>query len=344
MAEKTHDPTPHRLREARRRGEVVFSVDVASAAVFLGVVGALWLGGPALFGALRGLWLQASAPDLLTHPERHLAPLMAHTLQVLLLASVGLALLAALAGAVGSFFQVGGLMAWQRVAPQLQRLNPGEGLQRIFSVHNLVNLAKMLLKTLLLAGVVGVAVHAALPTALKLGHLSPAATLQVGAHLVLLCFAWAGLVYLLLGVIDYLHVRHEFMKRLRMSADELRQEHKDMEGDPVNRSRRRGAQMEAVYATLADRVRAASAVIHSRRVAVALQYLGERDLPRVIARGEGELAAQIRRAATEALVPMEFEPALAERLYDEVAEDRPVPRALYGPVATLLRWAQGTDS
>jgi type III secretion protein U len=343
MAEKTHDPTPHRLEEARRRGEVVFSVDVASAAVFALVVGALWLGGPSLFGALRGLWLQASAPDLLSHPERHLAQLLSHTMQVLLLASVGFAAVAGLAGLLGSFFQVGGLLAWERISPKLQRLNPAEGLQRIFSVNNLVNLAKMLLKTLLLGAIVALAVRAALPSALKLGYAAPATALAAGARLVLSAFAWAGLVYLLLGAIDYLHVRHEFMKRLRMSIDELRQEHKDMEGDPVNRSRRRSAHQEAVYATLADRVKAASAVIHSRRVAVALQYLGEHDLPRVIARGEGERAAQIRRAAGEALVPMEFEPALAERLYDEVPEDRPVPRPLYEPVARLLRWAQGND-
>ena len=124
MAEKTHDPTPHRLEEARRRGEVVFSVDVASAAVFALVVGALWLGGPSLFGALRGLWLQASAPDLLSHPERHLAQLLSHTMQVLLLASVGCAAVAGLAGLLGSFFQVGGLLAWERISPNLQRLNP----------------------------------------------------------------------------------------------------------------------------------------------------------------------------------------------------------------------------
>ena len=97
----------------------------------------------------------------------------------------------------------------------------------------------------------------------------------------------------------------------------------------------------AVYASLGDRVRMASAVIHSARTAVALQYLGENDLPRVIARGEGEVAAQIRRFAGEGLVPMEFEPSLAERIYAEVPVDQPIPRSLYAPVARLLRWAQG---
>jgi type III secretion protein U len=116
-----------------------------------------------------------------------------------------------------------------------------------------------------------------------------------------------------------------------------------VQGDPVNTSRRRSAHFEAVYASVGDRVRAASAVIHSASTAVALQYLGEKDLPRVIARGEGDQAAQIRRFAAEALVPMEFDPQLAGRLYDEVPLDQPIPRSLYAPVAKLLRWATGQE-
>jgi len=138
-------------------------------------------------------------------------------------------------------------------------------------------------------------------------------------------------------------VRHETMKGLRMSIDEVRREHKDAEGDPMTRARRRGAQLEAVYASLADRVAAASAVIHSGQVAIALQYLGERDLPRVIARGENEVAMRLRELAADARVPLAADAGLAERLYEEVPLDQPIPRALYAPVAKLLRWAQGDD-
>jgi len=123
----------------------------------------------------------------------------------------------------------------------------------------------------------------------------------------------------------------------------MRQEHKENEGDPLTSSRRRSEHYEAVYASLADRVSMASAVIHSARVAVALQYLGEKDLPRVIARGENEVAAQMRRLAGDALVPLEFDASLAERIYDEVPQDMAIPRSLYAPVARLLRWAQGED-
>ena len=339
--EKTHAPTAKRLRDARKRGEVVFSSDVATSVVFLLVVLALWLGGPMVFGLWHELWLHATSANLFAAPDDRFPELLLHAARVVVLSVIGVAAVAAVGGFVGSFFQVGGLAAWERIKPDVKRLNPAEGFKKIFSTRNLINLLKMVVKTGLLGGLMWVVIRGCLDTALRLGYAAPSTAMSVGAQLVLQSFAWAGLVYALMAGIDYAHTRYEYIKSLRMSIDEVRREHKDSEGDPINRSRRRSAHFEAVYASLADRVRMASAVIHSQRVAVALQYLGEKDLPRVIARGEAELASQIRRVASEALIPMEFDPQLAERLYDEVPQDRPIPRALYAPVAKLLRWAQG---
>jgi type III secretion protein U len=165
--------------------------------------------------------------------------------------------------------------------------------------------------------------------------------MAVGAHALLAIFSWASVIYVVLAGVDYAHVHYEFIKSLRMSVDDVRRDYKEGQGDPLARGRRRSAYFEMVYAGLADRVAMASAVIHSSRIAVALQYLGERDLPRVIARGENEIAIQMRRFAADALVPIEFDAALAERLYAEVPLNHPIPRTLYGPVAKLLRWAQG---
>jgi type III secretion protein U len=343
MAEKDQDPTPKRLRDARKRGEVVFSTDVASTVVFVVVVVALWLGGQLIYNLLRELWLHATSTTLLTAPEDRFAELLLHTGETLVWGTLPVMALAALAGIVGSLFQVGGVAAWERLRPDMNRMNPAEGLARIFSTRNVINLLKMSTKTALLAALLFVVVRGFLDTALKLGYARPEGIMTASAHMVLVAFGWAVLIYAVMAAVDYVHEHHEFMKQQRMSIEEVRQEYKEMEGDPINRSRRRTAHFEAVYASLNDRVRAASAVIHSPRVAVALQYLGETDLPRVIARGEGEVAAQIRHFAGEGLIPTEFEPALAERIYDEVPEDQPIPRALYAPVAKLLRWAQGSE-
>ena len=334
---KDQKPTPRRLREARRRGDVVFSADVASTAVFAVAVASLWLLGATSFGLLRELWLHATSPELLTRPDDRLPELLRHTGRVLLWIALPVTGLAALAGIAGSFFQVGGVMAFERLKPDVGRLAPSRGLQRIFSTRNLLNLVKMLAKTLLLVVLVGASVRGLLGTALKLGWLPPGAIMAVGAHALLGLFGAATAIYAALAGVDYVHQHHEHIKSLRMSLEEVRRDHKDAEGDPLTRARRRGAHLEAIYAGLGDRVAASSAVIHSGRVAVALQYLGERDLPRVIARGENEVAMRLRELAADARVPLAEDASLAERLYAEVPLDHPIPRTLYAPVAKLLQ-------
>lgn len=338
--EKDRPPTAKRLKDARDKGDVVHSADVASAMSFAVVLGAMWVLGPVLFDRLRGLWEHATSPRLLTRPDERFPELLLQTGEVLVWATVVISAIAALAGFAGSFFQVGGLMAWQRLKPDIKRIDPVEGGKRLFSSRNLFNLAKMIVKTLLLAGLLYGVVSAELDTALKLGHATPAAIMAVGARLVLATFAWAAVIYVAMSAADYANQHYQHLKSLRMSLDEVRREYKDMEGDPTHRGRRKSAHFEAVYFPLADRVRAASAVIVANGVAVGLQYLGPDDLPRVIAKGEGDLAVRIRSLATEALVPMSEDATLAARLL-EVGLDMPIPRPLYAPVARLLRWAGG---
>lgn len=342
MAEKNHAPTHKRLRDARQRGEVVHSADVASTAVFVVVLAGVWLCGPTLLGLLRDLWEHATSARLLTRPDERFPELLLHAAHVLVAAVVGIAVLGALAGMAGSFFQVGGLMAWERLKPDVSRMNPAQGFQRIFSTRNLVNLLKMVVKTLLLAGLIFVVLRGGVETAVRLGYATPVSMMSVGSRLVLVTFAWAAVIYAVMAGVDYATQHYEFIKSLRMSIDEVRREYKDMQGDPTHRARRRSAHFEAVYFPLADRVRAASAVIVANGVAVGLQYLGPDDLPRVIAKGEGELAARIRAIATEALVPMSEDATLAARLL-EVGLDMPIPRPLYAPVARLMRWAGGEN-
>ena len=342
MAEKNHAPTHKRLRDARQRGEVVHSADVASTAVFVVVLAGVWLCGPTLLGLLRDLWEHATSARLLTRPDERFPELLLHAAHVLVAAVIGIAVLGALAGMAGSYFQVGGLMAWERLKPDVSRMNPAQGFQRIFTTRNLVNLLQMVEKTLLLAGLIFVVLRGGVETAVRLGYATPVSMMSVGSRLVLVTFAWAAVIYAVMAGVDYATQHYEFIKSLRMSIDEVRREYKDMQGDPTHRARRRSAHFEAVYFPLADRVRAASAVIVANGVAVGLQYLGPDDLPRVIAKGEGELAARIRAIATEAMVPMSEDATLAARLL-EIGLDMPIPRPLYAPVARLMRWAGGEN-
>lgn len=342
-ANKQHQPTDRRLRDVRKRGEVVTSHDVTSTFVFVGVTASLWLLGPKLFELLHDLVNHAFSSRALHSPGAFLMDLMQQTTMVLLFTLVPFAAIQLLFAIAGAFSQVGGLMAWTRVKPDMKRLNPAEGLKRMFSSRNVINLVKMLIKTLLLGALMYVVIRSSLDDAVRSGYGDVFSILHVASHLIMVVFAWAVLIYIVMAAIDYVHVRYEFMKQNRMSTDEVRREHKDSEGDPILLSRRRAAQQEAVYASLVDRVGAASAIIYSKQVALAIQYRGPKDLPRVIARGTGPVAAQIQRHAKEQLIPMQEDADLAHRLYEEVMIDRPVPRHLYVRIAKLLRWATGKE-
>ncbi len=343
MAEKQHQPTDKRLRDARKRGEVVISQDVTAAVVFIGVVGSVWILGPRLYELQRDLLTHTLSAETLRNPGAHVVQLLQHTALALLWALIPFALVELVCGVAGAFAQVGGLVAFSRINPDMKRLNPAEGLKRMFAMRNVINLVKMILKTLLLGTLMFVVIRSSLDTALRAGYSDVFGVLQVASSLIMLVCGWAAVIYLVMAAIDYVHVRYEFMKQNRMSTDEVRREHKDSEGDPILLGRRRAAQQEAAYAGLIDRVNAASAVIHSSRFALAIQYRGPKDLPRVIARGEGHIAAQIRRYAKDGLIPMEEDGELAHRLYEEVMQDRPIPRHLYVRVAKLLRWALGKN-
>lgn len=341
MAEKQHEPTAHRLRDVRKRGEVVISQDVTAALVFVGVVGSLWVLGPRLYELQRDLLTHSFSGDVFRDPGAYIAQMLQHTALVLLWALVPIALVELLCGIAGTFSQVGGLMAWSRINPDMKRLNPAEGLKRMFSTRNLINLVKMILKTLLLGTLMFVVIRSSLNTAVHAGYGTVFGVLQVAASLIITICGWAAVIYIVMAAIDYVHVRYEFMKQNRMSTDEVRREHKDTEGDPILLGRRRAAQQEAAYAGLNDRVGASSAIIYSARIALAIQYRGQKDLPRIIAKGEGHVAAQIRKVAKENLIPMSEDAELAHRLYEEVVLDRAVPRYLWPRIAKLLRWAKG---
>jgi type III secretion protein U len=275
MAEKDQKPTSKRLRDARKRGEVVFSADVASTAVFISVVVLMWLLATTGFDLVHQLWMQTTSAAVLRQPEQYYLSLLLYGGKVLLWSCIPIVMITALAGIAGSFFQVGGVAAWQSLKPDMNRMNPAEGFKRIFSTRNLVNFLKTVLKLIFLSALVVVAIRAFTEVAAKLGYAQPPVILSVVSSSIMMVFAWAALVYLLMAAVDYAHQYYEFMKQQRMSIEELRREYKEAEGDPVNLARRRSAHFEAVYASLGDRVRMASAVIHSARVAVAVQYLGE---------------------------------------------------------------------
>ncbi|MCA8098087.1 EscU/YscU/HrcU family type III secretion system export apparatus switch protein [Burkholderia contaminans] len=341
MAEKDQKPTAKRLREAREKGDVPKSAETISSAFFVGVCVALAVGIGALFGRLQALFRLVFDAVGAAAPSARIAVLIDCAARDWATLSAQIVAAGLLAGLLAGFVQVGGVMAWSRLVPQLSRLNPAEGMKNLWSLRNLVNLAKMLLKTALLVATLGWLIVESLDPSVQSGFTRPISILALIVKLLMLLFGWAALIYIVMALIDIVHQRHEFNQKMKMSIDEVRREHKEDEGDPHIEAKRRQLAREVQFASLSDRIGYASVVVYSPRVAVALYYGGIGTLPWVLARGEGDAAERIVRAARDELRPTLANVGLAQALYETTPENGTIQPQHFREVAQLLKWATG---
>ncbi|WFN11616.1 EscU/YscU/HrcU family type III secretion system export apparatus switch protein [Burkholderia contaminans] len=341
MAEKDQKPTAKRLREAREKGDVPKSAETISSAFFVGVCVALAVGIGALFARLQALFRLVFDAVGAADPSARIAVLIDGAARDWATLSAQIVAAGLLAGLLAAFVQVGGVMAWSRLVPQLSRLNPTEGMKNLWSLRNLVNLAKMLLKTALLVATLGWLIVESLDPSVQSGFTRPISILALIVKLLMLLFGWAALIYIVMALIDIVHQRHEFNQKMKMSIDEVRREHKEDEGDPHIEAKRRQLAREVQFASLSDRIGYASVVVYSPRVAVALYYGGIGTLPWVLARGEGDAAERIVRAARDELRPTLANVGLAQALYETTPENGTIQPQHFREVAQLLKWATG---
>ncbi|WP_394142698.1 EscU/YscU/HrcU family type III secretion system export apparatus switch protein [Burkholderia multivorans] len=341
MSEKNQPPTAKRLREAREKGDVPKSAETISSAFFVGVCVALAVGVGTLFARLQALFRLVFDAVGAADPSARIAALIDAAARDWATLSAQIVAAGLLLGVLAGFVQVGGVMAWSRLVPQLSRLNPAEGLKNLWSLRNLVNFAKMLLKTALLVATLGWLIVESLDPSVQSGFTRPMSILALIVKLLMLLFGWAALIYVVMALIDIVHQRHEFNRKMKMSIDEVRREHKEDEGDPHIEAKRRQLAREVQFASLPDRIGFASVVVYSPRVAVALHYGGIGTLPWVLARGEGDAAERIVRLARDALRPTLANVGLAQALYDTTPENGTIQPQHFREVAQLLKWATG---
>ena len=326
--DKTEQPTPRRLRKAREQGDVPVSAVFSQA---IGLLAALALLPAATATAAR--WVSELLVFALE--GRTLQPL--EFASVLLALTLPLVLAAALVSGAVSFVQSGGNLALSRVAPELSRLDPFQGIQGLFSGPRLFGVVRALLgmtlcallAVLVLRSVAGSLAHTA-------GQIPAGVALAGEASSRLLWYA--AFVGVAVGVIDAAVVRRSWLNRWMMTRDEVRREFRESEGDPELKAARRRAHQEALMTSALAAVKDASVVIvNPTHLATALRYEEEEDgAPRILAQGQGELAHLIVRTAHQFGVPVIQDVPVARALAElEVGDE--IPEALYEAVAEILR-------
>jgi type III secretion protein U len=340
---KTEPPTQKRLRDLRRRGEVAKSPDVGATAGILAGLATLLVAGDYLIDRLNRVLQQAANADFLAFNDtRLLAQWTAEMFLEVLWTTLPIVLVSIVVGALAAFLQVGPVFSMEQLKPRLSRVNPVSGAKRVFSTRTVVELLKLILKATVLAGVVWMAAWHTLPSLLQSHWLPIGGILPLALRLLRILIWSAAACFIAIAAFDLWYQKWEFLRRNRMSIEEVRRELRETEGDPHIRSRRRQLHREANEAGMLAQVRKANVVVvNPTHIAVALLYeMGETDLPIVVAKGEGELARAIRKAAEEAGVPIVHDVNLARQLRDGAAVDQYIPEELIEPVAAVLRWAR----
>lgn len=339
--DKTEQPTSFRLEEARKKGEVAKSADVVGmlmlvvfAVTFLltvhGVLSTLKAATREVFGmagARPSLGMEFSAWIIQAY-----SPLM-QALAPLLMALVVTAVVANLA-------QTGPIFATHPLTPDFKRMNPKNALQRVFSMRGLWELGKLLVKLMLL---IGLAWWAATQLPAFVGSI--ALTNPARLPSLLLAAFWKTSIYVLLvlGVValtDLLFVRKDYMRKMRMSRRELRDETKRHDGNPEVKSKQKQQIRELLRKVRSlPRVAEADVVLtNPTEYAIALQYRPKTmRAPIVLSKGRGFLAARVRGAAMRKGIPVVRSPELARALYRDCEIDGPVPEALYLQLAPIYR-------
>lgn len=339
LGDKSHAPTPHRRQQAREQGQVARSQELSAAVLLLGALVALWmLGKPvvtlvtsALLRQLGGEpWLAADLPFALRTWN--------HTISAVAVALLPLLGLMVLIGVASHLLQVGFQFMPTKLLPDWSRLDPISGLRRMGSMANLQRIPLGLLKL----AVVGVVAYYSLSSRraeiMRCGQLPIESLVALVFNVLFWTALEIGLALLALAGFDYGLARWKHERDLRMTTQELREEMKNLQGDPAVAARRKAMQRAWGQNPGVAAVSDAHAVItDGERAAVAVRYdEATMSAPKVVAKGSGRFATRIRELATEHDVPLVDSPALAQRLSRDVAINAAVPQAMYADLAKLL--------
>ncbi len=339
--DKSQDPTPHRRQKAREEGQVAKSQDLGSAVLLLvGLMVIMALGGKLAEFLGRYTQQQLGAVQPLSMDvqravdtwNRAVGPLGWHVLPIM-----GILLLAAVAVNV---FQIGFLFLPSKLTPDITRLDPLKGFGRLFSLQSVMKLLFGIFKIAVIASVALYSLYREGDTLLALTALAVPQAAYYMVQVLLWTAVKIAVALVILALLDFAFQKWKHEQDLRMTAQEVREEMKNLEGDPQVLARRRQVQRELAKQRLEGDVPKADVVVtNPTELAVAIQYEPETmAAPVVVAKGAGVLAQRIRQLALEKGIPIVERKPLAQALYREVDINRPVPEDKYAAVAEVLAY------
>ncbi|MCZ6842796.1 MAG: flagellar biosynthesis protein FlhB [SAR324 cluster bacterium] len=337
--EKTEVPTQKKREDSRKEGMVASSREVSSAAL-LGAFALYFLvAGQSNMGTMKSVWRHSftnlAAGDLTIADLGRVFKDVTMTLAPMLLGVFGLIFIVAL---LASYIQVGAVFNALKFQPN--RLNPLNGIKRIFSSVGLAEFLKSLFKMGVIGYITYYSYQQETEGMLQLSRLSVEGILAFNASLLGVLFGRVALALVILAIFDYLFQRWNMEQRIKMTRQEVKDELKQTEGDPQLRARVRQVQRDVSRARMMQNVPKADVVVtNPTHYAVALMYDREvMTAPRLVAKGAGHIAQRIRDIAEENEVPIVENPPMAREIYAQVEIGNEIPEEFFKTVAEILAY------
>lgn len=341
MSEKTEEPTPKKLRDAREKGQVAKSQDVTTTALTVSIfvtIAALW---PWYVDEVKALILLPVAYtdqpfDKAAHELMH-----AIALKILLLSAPMLAV-AVIVGLAANFAQVGFMLTLEPIMPELKKLNPMEKAKQMFSMKSIVEFLKSAVKVIVIAVLIYIVTKNSLDPLTRIPYAGESGVLTALKPMLSNLAINITLIYIALAGVDYFFQKFQHIKGLKMSKDEVKREYKESEGNPEIKGKRKQLHQEMVMQDTTERTRKASVVVtNPTHLAIAIYYNEEdNQMPKVLAKGEDHVARRMVQVAKEEGIPVMQHIPLARAIWENVDIDRFIPADLIEPMAEVLKWVK----
>lgn len=336
---KTEEPSERKISKAKEEGDIAISQDAKSFIMLLGMLFVVWLLLPILF---KWFYIMAvkfiESPDQIPVDERHIRLLFTQvTIGLFKILGIPFAIFITL-GLFASIAQTGFVFAPKKLEPDWNKLNIFAALPKFINMKKIVESLKGIIKITVIAFISILVIRPYLEKVNLMPTMDTIAILSFIHKVVVLLIFTVVIATLVIAIADFAYQKYSHLKKLRMTKQEVKDEYKQMEGDPLVKSRIRQIRMERARHRMMDAVpRADVVIVNPTHYAVALEYKSDKmDAPVVVAKGLDNIALRIREIAEENEVPVVENPPLARALFASVEIDEMIPSEHFKAVAEVI--------
>jgi len=340
--EKTEKATPKKRQDSRKKGQVLKSQDVTSAIVLLAIFLYLTFVAESMKEEMMSFFREIIVHNMTvkTITISSIMEMYWDILKELAMIVVPIFIVAVVAAIAANFMQFGLLFTTETLKFDLKKIDPIKGLKRIVSLKAIVELLKSILKISFIGTTTFLVLYINIEEVLSLAHKTPGAALITVSKLVAYMGIAASIVLMVIAILDYMYQKYDYEKNLRMSKQDIKDEYKNVEGDPLIKSKIKQRQREMSMRRMMQEVPQADVVItNPTHYAIALKYDEDAmDAPKVVAKGTDFVAQKIKLIAKENKVVMVENRPLARAMYDQVKINDRIPEEFFKAVAEVLAY------